>query len=97
MPNSNDNPSFVTLKSGDQTAPKTITGILPLQAFLVQFRDHENKECVRVAFNVEGTPEVILLAERVAGGNLTTHARAWFAEELKKRIDQKIESAPVSV
>lgn len=91
--------SFVTVKPGDQTAPRTVLGVLPLDAYLVQYRDQDNKEQVRVVFNVKGTADVLITAERIGGDAVTVHARSWFSNALKEKIGEtgKKEEGPVSV
>jgi hypothetical protein len=95
MSDQTTHPAFVTVKPGGQTKPKSITGLLPLQAYLVQYRDAENRENVRVVFDIEGTEEVLILAERTHGDALTIHGRKWFAKLFKETIGKENENDPV--
>jgi hypothetical protein len=65
----------------------TVTGVAKLDAYLVQYKDQEGKEQVRIAFRVPGADSTFLLNERVSGQNIATAAYSWFHKALTDKLD----------
>jgi len=65
----------------------TVTGVAKLEAYLVQYKDNEGKEQVRIAFRVPGSTSTFMLNEKIAGQNVATSAYSWFHKALSDKLD----------
>lgn len=84
IPHPEGSPEF-KFGAGDG-AVGTVTGVAELSAYLVQYKDNEGKEQVRIAFRVPGATSTFLLNERIGGQNLATSAHGWFHKALSDKL-----------
>jgi len=85
IPHPEGSPQF-KFAQGDEGVG-TVTGVAELKSYLVQYKDHEGKEQVRICFRVPGASSTFMLNERVNGQNLATSAYDWFHKALSDRLD----------
>ena len=85
IPHPEGSPQFKFGK--EDGAVGTVTGVAKLNAYLVQYKDNEGKEQVRIAFRVPGADSTFMLNERISGQNLATSAYSWFHKALSDKLD----------
>jgi len=64
----------------------TVTGVAKLDTYLVQYKDKEGRDTVRIAFRVPGTNSTFLLNERISGQHVATSAYEWFTKALQDKL-----------
>lgn len=67
----------------------TVTGVAKLEAYLVQYKDKEGRESVRIAFRVPGANSTFLLNEKIQGQNVATSAYQWFHKALVDKLSSE--------
>lgn len=72
----------------DEDRPNMVTGMLPMQAYLVQYNDGEGKKQVRIALRPQGSPTTFLLQNRIQGAFVATEAVAWFNKEMLRALKE---------
>lgn len=80
-------PQFVMGTPSDRT-PKTIQKVAALDAYLVQYVDHEGRDQVRLAFHVPGSETCFLMQEKINGILVSTKASRWFSDQAVKMINE---------
>lgn len=84
---------FVFGESAEE-GPNKVTGVQPVDAFLVQYTDGASKKCVRLVFKVPGAKDAFILQEKIQGSFVATAGTSWFNESLlNKLIEKGIEKA----
>jgi hypothetical protein len=72
----------------EDTGPKQILGALPLETYLVYYTDHRGEKCTRLVFKVAGKDSAFVLQEKVQGEYVANGATGWFADALKKKLEE---------
>ena len=87
---SNKNLPEFTFGSDEGSAPQTVTGIAPVDAYIVQYRDQEGKPQWRIAFHAPNeNPEkdaAFLLQTSVGGKSIVSSTSDWFRTQFTKRV-----------
>lgn len=71
----------------DQAAPRSVTGLLPLQPYAVQYVDGRGEKKVKICFVLESDPPLVYNLERsVQGSAIVNNAKKWFCDEVAKHL-----------
>ena len=83
-------PKFIFGESTTSDAPQTVTGIAPVDAYIVTYRDHEGKNQWRLAFHAPNEdPEkdsAMILLPTVRGQDIIKSTSDWFRSQFSKRV-----------
>lgn len=72
-----------------EEGPNKVTGVSPVEAFLVQYTDGASKKCVRLVFKVPGAKDAFILQEKIHGSFVATAGTAWFNDALTSKLQEK--------
>jgi hypothetical protein len=79
-------PGFVMGADSDQNTTQKVLGIIPVDSYLVQFKDSEGREAVRMVFQPKGTKVVFNMQEKIAGMHVATEASGWFKDSFNQAL-----------
>lgn len=79
-------PGFVMGTDDGKNVTKKVLGILPLDTYLVQFKDADGKEAIRVVMQPKGTKTVFNLQEKISGIFVATQASSWFRDSFNQKL-----------
>jgi hypothetical protein len=78
-----------------EDGPSKVTGVIPVEVFLVQYTDGFSKKCVRLVFKMPGAKDAFILQEKIHGSYVATAGTPWFTEALSNKLREKgIEKTP---
>lgn len=66
--------------------PNKVTGVTPIQTYLVQYTDQEGKRQVRLVMREPGSKTCFILAEKIQGSHVATSSKEWFRDEVSHAI-----------
>ena len=81
---------FVTAAPQDNAAPKSITGVMELKTYLVQYKDADGKTQVRIVAVPNDADITFVFAERMHGDALAVEGTKWFNKALFEKIGRKM-------
>ena len=85
-------PQFVTAPVGDMAAPQSVTKVAAVDTYLVQYKDGEGKEQVRLVFKVPGSEAVFVLAEKIQDRPIASTATGWFRKKFNEMLAEQPDS-----
>ena len=82
-------PQFVTQAVDEGESPQSISRIASLETYLVQYKDGNGEEGVRIVFKVPGSDAVLIMKDATGGTRIVANATRWFKEEFNKKLTEK--------
>lgn len=76
---------FVFGESKDE-GPNKVNGVVPVEAYLVQYTDGASKKCVRLVFKAPDAKEAFILQEKIQGSYVATVGTSWFNDALGAKL-----------
>ena len=78
---------FVFGESKDE-GPNKVNGVVPVEAYLVQYTDGASKKCVRLVFKAPGAKEAFILQEKIHGSYVATVGTSWFNDAINAKLNK---------
>ncbi len=66
--------------------PSTIQKVAPLDAYLVSYKDGENKDQARIVFRIPGADSTFIVNTAISGKNIVTTAHPWFHRKFVDKL-----------
>jgi len=78
---------FITGENEGFDVSKKITSVVPIECFVVTFKNAEGKEENRISFRPKGSKVVINIQPKISGAPVVTSANPWFQKEFDRFLE----------